>query len=394
MVSLDEDYLSIVCRYLDTVGCANEILEHTTPFSLDFVPTADDNSVDEAAVKILSSEFNLDFASCFGALIYLALSHVDILHAVNKMAKYTRRPGRNHLKALVHVLRYFREHVHLGITFYSDVDRTPIHLMLLNSQSVPELAKELFLTFSESSCNDDVDTGCSTGSYLISYMGAIVDHSSNMPDPVALSSAEDEYNEAFLACMAVTHLAKLLIELEQVHLMLLNSQSVPELAKELFLTFSESSCNDDVDTGCSTGSYLISYMGAIVDHSSNMPDPVALSSAEDEYNEACLACMAITHLPKLLIELEEVKKPHWKIPLILDSKSAITMGNSFRDTKHTPHILCHYHYVCESVDAGKFQMFWIKTNDELADIEMKQTPGPIGILRVSDVIKSKLSCRC
>ena len=82
------------------------------------------------------------------------------------------------------------------------MERSPIHLILRNSESVPELFKELFITFSDSSWNDDVDTGRSTGSYLISYMGGIVDHSSNMPDPVALSSAEAEYNEACLACMA------------------------------------------------------------------------------------------------------------------------------------------------------------------------------------------------
>jgi hypothetical protein len=158
--------------------------------------------------------------------------------------------------------------------------------------------------------------------------------------------------------------------------MLGNSESVSELAKELFLTFSDSSWNDDVDTGRSTGSFLISYMGGIVDHSSNMPDPVALSSAEAEYNEACLACMATSHLAMLLYELEGEKKPRWKVPLILDSKSAIAMGNSFRDTKHTHHILRRYHYVREGVDAGRFQMFWIKTDEQLADIGTKQTPGP------------------
>jgi len=78
----------------------------------------------------------------------------------------------------------------------------------------------------------------------------------------------------------------------------------------------------------------------------------------------------------LLDELEGNKKPFWKVPLILDSKSAIAMGSSFRDTKHTRHILRRYHYVREGVTANRFQMFWIKTDDELADIGTKQTPGP------------------
>ena len=84
---------SIVRRYLDTVGCANVIREHITPLPLDFFPTADDNSSDEVAASALSTEFNLDFASRVGALIYVALTRTDIIYAVNKMAKFTRRPG-------------------------------------------------------------------------------------------------------------------------------------------------------------------------------------------------------------------------------------------------------------------------------------------------------------
>ena len=287
-ITLDQSRycLSIIRRYLDTVGCANVTREHSTPLPLDFIPSADDNLVDETAAGVLSSEFNLDFASCVGALIYLALSRLDISHAVNKLAKFTRRPGRKHFMALVHVLRYLRDHSYLGITYYSDLDRSAIARLLTNSDSVSALGKELFYTFCDSSWNDDVDTGRSTGSYLIIYMGGVVDHSSNMPDPVALSSAEAEYNEA------------------------------------------------------------------------------------------CLACMATSHMVMFLNELEGNKQPRLKIPLILDSKSAIAMGNSFRDTKHTRHILRRYHYVREAVDAGRFQLYWIKTDDELADIATKQTPGP------------------
>ncbi len=48
---------------------------------------------------------------------------------------------------------------------------------------------------------------------------------------------------------------------------------------------------------------MIIYMGGVVEHSSNMPDPVALSSAEAEYNEACLVCMATAHLKQFLEDL-------------------------------------------------------------------------------------------
>jgi hypothetical protein len=44
-----------------------------------------------------------------------------------------------------------------------------------------------------------------------------------------------------------------------------------------------------------------------VDHSSNMPDPVAMLSAEAECNEACIACVATSHVHMTLHHIEEVK---------------------------------------------------------------------------------------
>jgi len=41
-------------------------------------------------------------------------------------------------------------------------------------------------------------------------------------------------------------------------------------------------------------------MGGVVDHSSNLPDPVAQSSAEAKYNKGCIALMATSHAGGLL----------------------------------------------------------------------------------------------
>jgi hypothetical protein len=73
-------------------------------------------------------------------------------------------------------------------------------------------------------------------------------------------------------------------------------------------------------------------MGGVVDHSSHFPDPVALSSAEAECNETCLCGMAVTHLKMLLNDIEARPGNEDTISIILDSKSAIAMGNSFKDT--------------------------------------------------------------
>ena len=73
-------------------------------------------------------------------------------------------------------------------------------------------------------------------------------------------------------------------------------------------TFCDSSWDDDYDTSRSTGGYLVFYQGGVVDHSSNMPIPVSMSSAEAEYNEACLDCMATGNMHMTLNHIEGIKE--------------------------------------------------------------------------------------
>ena len=55
------------------------------------------------------------------------------------------------------------------------------------------------------------------------------------------------------------------------------------------MDFYDSSWKDCPDTGRSTGAYIIFYQGGPIDHGTNVPVPVAQSSAESEYNAACTA---------------------------------------------------------------------------------------------------------
>jgi hypothetical protein len=187
----------------------------------------------------------------------------DIVYAVNKIAKYSRKLGKNHFEALLHVLQYLRDNYLLGIRFYSDVGDAPITKMLTLQNMNPA---------------------------------------------------------------------------------------------HPFYAFSDSSWNDDIDSGRSNGGYIIWYMGGMVDHSSNLPDPVALSSAEAKYNEACLAFMATNHLRMILCDFENIPEKDRKATIIyLDSKSAIAMGASYKDTKHTRHIMRRYHYVQNEIAVGRLE---------------------------------------
>jgi hypothetical protein len=81
----------------------------------------DDCSSSEKESQELSEEINVDFASCIGSLIYLSMTHTDIIYAVNKLAKFTRKPGKVHFAGLLHLLRYLRDNSSYGVRFYSNL---------------------------------------------------------------------------------------------------------------------------------------------------------------------------------------------------------------------------------------------------------------------------------
>jgi len=80
------------------------------PLPSEFTPLMADRGVDETSSKQLAIEYNIDYASCVGSLIYLGMTRVDILYAVNKLAKFTHKPGKVHFEAMIHLLRYLRDH--------------------------------------------------------------------------------------------------------------------------------------------------------------------------------------------------------------------------------------------------------------------------------------------
>ncbi len=172
-------------RFLDKTGAKKKPRSHSTILPAEFVPSVENCSTDEETTKTLQEEYGIDFASCVGALLYLSYTRPHITYVVVKFAKYTRRPGVAHMEALLHLLRYLRDNMYLGLTFYSDITMSPI-TRLFSSNKIS--LNNPLRTFTDSSWNDDTDTGMSSGCFMIFYMGTVVEQSSNMPDPVALSS--------------------------------------------------------------------------------------------------------------------------------------------------------------------------------------------------------------
>ena len=107
-----------------------------------------------------------------------------------------------------------------------------------------------------------------------------------------------------------------------------------------FFGMHDSSWQDCPDTGRSTGSYLIFDQGGVVDFSTLVPSPVAMSSAEAECNAGAAAGMAMSHIRMLHNELNGLEADLILTPPILmlcDSKSAVTIANSDKDIKSLRH---------------------------------------------------------
>ena len=68
------------------------------------------------------------------------------------------------------------------------------------------------MVFSDSSWKYCLDTGISTGAYIIFYQGGTIDHVTHVPGPVSQSSEESEYNAAYTSGMDLAHLRILIHE--------------------------------------------------------------------------------------------------------------------------------------------------------------------------------------
>ena len=82
----------------------------------------------------------------------------------------------------------------MGLNYYTDMKDATLS-DLLRQANTSTASKFMYL--SDSSWQDCLDTGRSTGEYIIFYKYGKIDHGTHVPVPVAQSSAESEYNAAY-----------------------------------------------------------------------------------------------------------------------------------------------------------------------------------------------------
>ena len=132
-------------------------------------------------------------------------------YGINKLAKYSNNPGVVHYRALLHLVGFIKNTSNKGIKFYSKVMGSPIYKNIDNNNI--KTTEETIITFRDSSFNDCIDTGRSTGAHITFVQGGAVDYGCHLPVPVAMSSGKAEYITAAVACMRTSHLRMLMYDL-------------------------------------------------------------------------------------------------------------------------------------------------------------------------------------
>ena len=141
------------------------------------------------------------------------------------------------------------------------------------------------------------------------------------------------------------------------------------------IALSDSNWKYWLDTGRSTGAYIIFYQGISIDHGIIFPGPLAQSSAKCDYqcSMSCrnwfitfLGCYFVNFWTKNLDIVPEAAHL-----IILDIKSAVSMDNNGKDTKHNTHISIRVILVKNVENCKIHKTEWCKGGLQLADIAYK-----------------------
>ena len=140
--------------------------------------------------------------------------------------------------------------------------------------------------------------------------------------------------------------------------------------------FCDSSWQDCVDTGRSTGAYYIYINGSLVLSTTFVPTPIAQSSAEAEYNTCAYALTDAIHVSQVwnFLHGRHLDTPQ-TLALFTDSNSAIAMIECDHVTRYSRHIQRRVHFIKQARMNGLFQVFKVPGEINPADVGTKNLSG-------------------
>ncbi|GJZ66180.1 hypothetical protein Tco_0622876 [Tanacetum coccineum] len=106
----------------------------------------------------------------------------------------------------------------------------------------------------------------------------------------------------------------------------------------------------------------------LVSWSLKKQDCIALSTAEAEYVSLSACC---TQVLWMRTQLTDYGYHFNKIPIYYDSKSAIAISCNSVQHSRTKDIIVCYHFIKEHVEKGTIELYFVKTNYQLAELFTK-----------------------
>ena len=148
------------------------------------------------------------------------------------------------------------------------------------------------------------------------------------------------------------------------------------------LCYSDASYASNLDDRRSFSGYLTKLGEATVSWYSKKQKSVAVSTTEAEYMAMSLASRHLVWLQRGLQQLRQhiastVATDNHEVDYLLgDNQGALELAKNHRINNRSKHIDTHYHNVRELLEAGIFDLMYVPTDDNLADLFTKSLPKP------------------
>nr|GFC94487.1 copia protein [Tanacetum cinerariifolium] len=126
----------------------------------------------------------------------------------------------------------------------------------------------------------------------------------------------------------------------------------------------------DTFKSTSSGAQLLGEK--MVSWSSKKQDCMMLSTTEAEYVSLSACCAQVLWMRTQLTDYGFSFK---KIPIYCDSKSAIAISCNLVQHSRTKHIAVRYHFIKEHVEKVTIELYFVKTDYQLADLFTKALPA-------------------
>ncbi|GJV41937.1 hypothetical protein Tco_1420377 [Tanacetum coccineum] len=137
------------------------------------------------------------------------------------------------------------------------------------------------------------------------------------------------------------------------------------------IAFSDADHAGCLDTRKSTSGGIQFLGDKLVSWMSKKQDCTAMSSAEAEYVALSASCAQVMWMRT---QLQDYGFNYNKIPLYCDSQSAIAISCNPVQHSRTKHIHTRYHFIKEQVENGIIELYFVRTEYQLADMFTKALP--------------------